>query len=89
MVALTSGVILTVEQRSRLNTIIDSIFKKIGRLLGCAKMFKRDIKTSHPHIRQQHYLLSPAVQAQVNQELEELLKERSVERLTRLRKHLY
>lgn len=78
--ALASVDTLSTTQRVRLDEVIDAAFKKMGTKLGCTSMVEHVIKTNHVPIRQRHYPISPAVQAQVNVELEKMLEEGIIEK---------
>lgn len=72
---------LTDAQRSTLSEVIDEAFEKMGDKLGCTDLVQLTIRTTSPPIKQRYYLLSPALQKEVNAELESMLSDDIIEPL--------
>lgn len=70
---------LTKEQQKSLDEVIQEAFLKMGDRIGCTNMVEHVITTNSPPIKQRHYPISPAVQRQVNEELDQLLRDGIVE----------
>lgn len=64
---------LTNAQKVQLNQMLEKMFSQMGTGIGCTTLVEHVIKTDSPPIKQRHYPLSPALQAQVNKELEAML----------------
>ena len=70
---------LTQEQRERLEHTLSRIFSGSKQTLGCTNLVEHRIRTTAEPIRQRYYPLSPALQAQVNRELDLMLEQGIVE----------
>lgn len=81
-VALNSQTELTPQQSKQLYNIIDSSFQKMGDNLGCTTLVEHEIKTAASPIKQRYYPVSPIMQAHIDRELEKLLSQGVVERLS-------
>lgn len=77
--ALQSAEHLTIDQRRELDTVVEETFKSMGDRLGCTTLVEHVIQTNSPPIKQRHYPLSPALQKQVNVELDQMLKDDIIE----------
>lgn len=64
---------LSEEQRRIFSEMIDEAFAKMGEKLGCTDLVELQIRTNSPPIKQRYYPLSPALQKEVNLELENML----------------
>lgn len=70
---------LTSEQEKQLEQLIGDTFQAMGSKLGCTTVVEHVIRTDSPPIRQRHYPLSPALQRQVYEELDQMLADGVVE----------
>lgn len=66
---------LSSDQRFILRDNVDETFRNIENQLDCTTMIVHVIRTSSPPIKQRHYPLNPALQKQVNIELEKMLSD--------------
>lgn len=78
------NVIQTVEhlkpgEKKELEKFIEGVFRDMPEGIGCTNVVEHEIRTTSPPIKQRHYPLSPVLQKQVNQELEQMLKEDIIE----------
>lgn len=78
-VALISAEFLSINQKSRLDQLVDDIFKTMGNKLGCTNLVEHEIRTSSPPLKQRYYPLSPPLQKQVHEELTKMLEDGIVE----------
>lgn len=67
------------DERRVLENFIETTFRDMPDKLGCTHIVEHEIRTNSPPIKQRHYPLSPVLQKQVNQELEQMLKDGIVE----------
>lgn len=77
--AIQSVDALSAEQRKVLDSVIDDAFSKMGDKLGCTDLVELTIRTNSPPIKQRYYPISPALQKDVNAELEKMLADDIVE----------
>lgn len=70
---------LTSEQRQILDSFIEESFSSMGDKLGCTTLREIVLKTDHAPIKQRYYPLSPALQKEVNSELNDMLANGIVE----------
>lgn len=70
---------LTEPQRKILTDVIDDAFSKIGDKLGCTDLVELTIRTNAAPIKQRYYPISPALQKDVNAELEAMLADDIIE----------
>lgn len=70
---------LTIEQQRKLESLLQEQFSRMGTNLGCTNMVEHRITTDSAPIKQRHYPISPALQRQVNEELDQMLKDGIVE----------
>lgn len=76
---ITSSNHLTAEQSLHLDQFINDAFRDFPEELGCTNLVKHSIKTSAEPIKQRHYPISPAVQKQVNIEVDKMLNDGIIE----------
>lgn len=77
--ALISSDQLDLDQKSRLDKLIDETFQGMGSKLGCTTLVEHVIRTSSPPLKQRHYPLSPPILKQVNEELTKMIEDGVVE----------
>lgn len=77
--AIQSWENLSGEQQNKLSEIIEETFSKMGSKLGCTTLVEHVITTDEAPIKQRHYPLSPALQKQVNTELDNMLADGIIE----------
>lgn len=70
---------LTDDQRKSLWEMLDKAFSDMGDTLGCTHLVEHVIHTSSPPIKQRYYPLSPALQKEVNAELDDMLRNDIIE----------
>lgn len=70
---------LSSDQKRILDNLVKSTFKSMSGTLGCTHMVEHVIRTNSSPIKQRHYPLSPALQKEVNLELDQMLKNGIVE----------
>lgn len=70
---------LNKKQQQELEALIEKTFSDMGDKLGCTTMVEHVIHTEAEPIKQRHYPLSPALQKQVNEELNKMLNDGIVE----------
>lgn len=70
---------LSKDQQKKLDELVEETFGKMGSKLGCTSMVEHTISTDAEPIKQRHYPLSPALQKQVNEELDKMLADGIVE----------
>lgn len=70
---------LSSAQRQILNTFISETFATMPAKLGCTSLVELVLKTDSAPIKQRYYPLSPALQKEVNTELEQMLKDDIIE----------
>lgn len=73
---------LTLKQKAALKVVLDEYFAKMGTGLGRARGVKHRIRTSHEPIKQRYYPVSPAIQKNINKELDEMLRLGVIEKST-------
>lgn len=71
---------LTENQRESLDCLVDQYFELMGDKLGCTSLVEHHIQTNATPIKQRYYRVSPAVQAQIDWELDRMLAEGVVEK---------
>lgn len=71
---------LTDDQRRTLQEVVDTAFTEMGDRLGCTTLVELEIKTDSSPIKQRYYPISPALQKEVNCELEKMLADGIIER---------
>lgn len=77
--AIQSKEHLTEVQKQILEELIEKNFSLMGTKLGCTSMVEHVITTEANPIKQRHYSVSPAVQKQINVELDQMLADGIVE----------
>lgn len=77
--AIQSKEHLSDEQQKALEALVEKKFQLMGSTLGCTTMVEHKIITESEPIRQRHYPLSPALQKQVNEDLDQMLRDGIVE----------
>lgn len=70
---------LTTSQKEQLNHLVEETFKNTSGKLGCTSLVEHVITTKSKPIKQRHYPLSPALQVQVNKEIEKMLADDIIE----------
>lgn len=70
---------LTDNQREILTNTLNETFAKMGDKLGCTDLVELTICTTSAPIKQRYYPISPALQKDVNEELEKMLADDIVE----------
>lgn len=71
---------LSVEQRTKLDLLLEELFSGKEEKLGCANSVEHIIRTTAEPIKQRHYPISPALLKFVNEELDKMLRDGIVER---------
>lgn len=66
-------------EKQKLDEFIEQTFQNMPDKLGCTHIVEHEIRTNSPPIKQRHYPLSPVLQKQVNQELDQMLKDGIIE----------
>lgn len=61
-------------EKDRLQAVIDRNVNLMGKQLGCTTMAEHVIVTNSPAIKQRYYRVNPVIQAQIDKELDEMLK---------------
>lgn len=79
MEAIKSESDLAPEQAGALNKLVDEIFADISDRLGCTTLIEHEIQTTSRPNKQRYYPVSPVMQAHIDRELNELLKDGIVE----------
>lgn len=67
------------DQRSRLESVVDEYFARVGDKKGCTTLVKHKIVTSSPPIKQRYYPVSPFKQKLIDEELDKMLQQGVVE----------
>lgn len=70
---------LSLSEKRQLNELVERTFSKMGDRLGCTNLVEHVITTNSAPIKQRHYPLSPALQVQVNKEVEKMLADDIIE----------
>lgn len=71
---LQQQTMLNSTQQIRLQAVIDRNRKLMGTGLGCTNRVEHVIRTNSPPIKQRYYRVSPVVQKQIDEELNEMLR---------------
>lgn len=77
---LRGKTVLTSLQEVRLQALLDRNRSLMGNELGCTDLAEHVIVTNSPPIKQRYYPVSPVIQAHIDRELEDMLKNGIVER---------
>ena len=78
-VDMTNETVLTEDQEKQLNEVLNENFSLIGNELGCTNRAEHVITTDSRPIKQRYYRVSPVMQAHIDKELDEMLKQGIVE----------